>query len=114
MIHGGRERNVPGRKPPALAQQHLAAGKIERLAADVLSRLRRAFDEDDIAAALGLFLHDDGIGPGRHHSAGEDAGGLAGADAAGKRPSGRDLADQFQFGTAAGHVRGADRITVHR
>ena len=53
------------------------------------------------------------LAPVGQHAAGEDARGFAGADVAGERPAGRDLADHAQMRGRARDVGGAHRIAVH-
>ena len=53
-------------------------------------------DLNAIFIALGIFLHDHGVGAGRDRGAGHDPDGGAGCDLAGVDVPGRDLADDAQ------------------
>ena len=68
---------------------------------------------DGVAVALGQLLDDNRIGAGRHKAAGENARRLSGADTAGERPAGGNLADDLQAYRGVGHVGRAHGVTVH-
>ena len=57
-----------------------ALAEIEPLRADIAAFGRGLLHLHPIAVALGQFLHHDGVGTGRHETAGEDAGRFAGTD----------------------------------
>ena len=85
------------------------------LAFDSVDRIviRRLGEDRLIASALGVLLEDDGVGPGRHRRAGEDAARGAG----GQRPiagvARPHLIDDRQRDAGSGDVGGAHRVAVH-
>jgi hypothetical protein len=70
--------------------------------------------DDARAVPRRVFLNDHEIGAFGHGRASKDAHGLACADAGREGMSRRSLADQRQFGGQALHVRGSDRVAIHR
>ena len=60
-----------------------------------------------------MFLDHHRIGTVGHHPAGENARRFARTDGAGKRPSGGDLADDFQAHRGVRHIAGAHGVAVH-
>ena len=104
MVHGGGQHDVAAGEPPALAQQHGALGEIDAALAHIAAERGRLVDDDLVAVAAGDLLDHHGVGAGRHHAAGEDARGFAGADRAVEGMAGGDLADQLQRHRRLGHV----------
>jgi len=71
-------------------------------------------DTDTVADAVGLFLHDHRVTPGRHGGTGHDADALPGAQLAVEGFTRERPAHNLKLGSAvAGHVLAANRVTIH-
>ena len=113
-VHRRQEADVTRCETPPGAQQHLAFGEIEPLAADIAAA-RRAFEHPDpVAVALGVLLDYDRVGAGRQRRPGEDARGLAGADLPAEPGPGRHLGDDAQLDRDFDQILGAHGVAVHR
>ena len=113
MVGRGGEADIACGHPPSGRHHCVAGGKVLAGAADVALGGYGFVDADRVAVARGVLLQQDGVGAWRNHAAGEDAHGLAGADAAVERMAGGRAADHAQ-GRAERAVGRAQGVAVHR
>jgi hypothetical protein len=112
-VHAGGERSIARRQPARRGDADCARREVEPRPADVPPGSRNLEDGDGVAVPLGVFLDDDGVGAGRHRSAGEDADRFASAQHARVGAAGRCAADHAQCRRHRAHVGCAHGIAIH-
>ena len=112
----GEHAELRGPQGGAGGEHRVALVEVFALVPHVAPRLRRRDDGHPVlAVGLGVLLAHDGISAGRQRSPREDPGRLAGPQRFGGEATRRDRLDDVQLGAgAAGDVRAAHRVAVHR